>query len=87
MSKAGKRLLRGAYQALKYAEGRAEPDTYRIHRPDAGPNKVTENDSEIDGANSAKQATSLEAPDSHAQHQQNIPGAAALEPRILDIRE
>lgn len=87
MSKAGKRLLRGAYQALKYAEGRAEPDTYRIHQPDAGSNKVTKNSSEIDGANSAKQATPLEASDSHAQHQGNIADASVLEPRILDIRE
>ena len=34
MSKAGKRLLRGAYQALAYAEGRAEPGAFRVRHPD-----------------------------------------------------
>ena len=33
MSKAGERLLRGAEQALKYAQGRAKPGTYRIYVP------------------------------------------------------
>ena len=33
MSSAGERLLRGAMQALDYAEGRAEASTYRVHDP------------------------------------------------------
>ncbi len=33
MSQAGERLLRGAEQALKYAQGRAKPGTYRIYVP------------------------------------------------------
>ena len=33
MTKAGERLLRGAEQALAYAQGRAKADTYRVHNP------------------------------------------------------
>lgn len=34
MSKAGERLLRGAEQALAYAEGRAVAHMYRVHSPE-----------------------------------------------------
>lgn len=34
MTKAGERLLRGAEQALAYAQGRAKPDSYRVHNPE-----------------------------------------------------
>lgn len=35
MSTAGERLIRAAEQALAYAEGRAEPGSFREHRPGA----------------------------------------------------
>ena len=53
MSKAGKRLLRGAYQALAYAEGRAEPDTYRVHFPDAAGAEASAQMTNLDDAESA----------------------------------
>ena len=34
MSKAGKRILRSARQALAFAEGRAKPKDYGVHIPD-----------------------------------------------------
>lgn len=34
MSEAGKRLIESAEQALTFAEGRAEPEDYRIHIPE-----------------------------------------------------
>ena len=36
MSQAGERLLRSAEQALAYAEGRAEPGSFRVHTRVAG---------------------------------------------------
>ncbi len=34
MSEAGKRLIESAEQALAFAEGRADPKTYRVHIPE-----------------------------------------------------
>ncbi len=34
MSNAGKRLIESAEQALAFAEGSAEPETYRVHIPE-----------------------------------------------------
>ena len=34
MSKAGKRLIESAQQALDFAEGKAEADSYRVHFPE-----------------------------------------------------
>jgi putative transcriptional regulator len=34
MSKAGERIIRSARQALAYAQGRADPSTFRAHVPD-----------------------------------------------------
>ncbi len=34
MSKAGKRLIESARQALDFAEGKAEADSYRVHFPE-----------------------------------------------------
>jgi len=53
MSKAGKRLLRGAYQALAYAEGRAEPGTYRVHYPDAAGAEASAQMNNLDDAKTA----------------------------------
>lgn len=35
MTKAGERLLKGAEQALAYAQGRAKADAFRVHNPEA----------------------------------------------------
>ncbi len=50
MSKAGKRLLRGAYQALAFAEGRAQPGTYRVHHPDTTGAQHVEPTTDLDDA-------------------------------------
>ncbi|MCY4064107.1 MAG: hypothetical protein OXG53_17180 [Chloroflexi bacterium] len=50
MSKAGKRLLRGAYQALAFAEGKAQPGTYRIHHPDTTGAQISEPITDLDDA-------------------------------------
>ena len=41
MTRAGERLLRGADQALAYARGIAQDNTYRVHNPEAYRTKST----------------------------------------------
>lgn len=61
MSKAGKRLLRGAYQALAYAEGRAEPGTYRIHHPDNSKAETSEPRTDLGDARIATDSDMVQA--------------------------
>ena len=61
MSKAGKRLLRGAYQALAYAEGRAEPGTYRVHHSDAASAEISEKKIDLDDADIAPNSGTADA--------------------------
>lgn len=60
MSKAGKRLLRGAYQALAFAEGRAQPGTYRVHRPDTTGAQISEPTTDSDGADISPDSGAVE---------------------------
>ena len=60
MSKAGQRLLRGAYQALAYAKGKADPDAYRVHHPDKSNAKTTEPNLDLDDASIATDADSAQ---------------------------
>ena len=59
MSKAGQRLLRGARQALDYAEGNADPGTYRVHVPDIIESDPLDPAGEVSDAYSAKERDSL----------------------------
>ena len=61
MSKAGKRLLRGAYQALAYAEGRAKPGTYRVHHPDTASAEISEPKIDLNDADIAPDSGTAEA--------------------------
>ena len=59
MSKAGQRLLRGAHQALDYAEGNADPGTYRVHIPDTIESDPLDPAVEVSDAYSAIERDSL----------------------------
>ena len=45
MTEAGERLLRGARQALAFAQGKAKPGTFKVHYP---PEREEEGDAQAD---------------------------------------
>lgn len=77
MSKAGKRLLRGAYQALAYAEGKAEPETYRVHYPDVTRAEISEQNKNLDDADAATDKNASE----DSVHEKAGTRAAVLKPQ------
>ena len=82
MSKVGKRLLRGAKQALEFAEGRAEPGTYRVHQPDSISAHASEPVVGFEGVNSMADGDADETPDSSRDQNWNATGEKMVKSKI-----
>ena len=61
MSKAGKRLIESARQALDFAEGKAEADSYRVHFPETAA-KARMQESKRENEESAKKTPKRGSP-------------------------